>query len=387
MRRNRNGWLGGTRRRNEFRDRAKDALHFFSRTGTCMNAANNCVEYALREGRPLLSSLSFYFGIKRSRISNESKIAVNDCGTVEFRILYVVKINKSIGRTVMFVSEKLACFNLGRRACNDNPLCGIAAGTYNNAIMRFRRGYTAMTQEINVSTNSSHGRALCKKAHERMLFLEDGLILPQIFRRNIAVFKIFIGAGAKEIGIIHFEASGPTVETTFKIAPFRETMGESNKVIVKRPLLDGSIECLSLRMSQLISVIVLETCDEHAAIAMRFVGRRFNNRDIIGQGWISADAFDETLGLGCDRTEFHCIVGVPKNGRCILPQMIPVGKINEFKRIELGKLLAWQMAGNVIQDLNNPLLLIGHNGADYTTKNVFVCNGVKTERKNNNETD
>ena len=369
MRRNRNSRLGGTRRRNEFRGRAKKALHFFSRAWTCMNAANNCVEYALREGGLLLSSLSLYFGIERSRISNESKIAVNDCRAVEFRILYVVKINKSIGRAVIFLSKNLASFNLRRCACNDNTFCGITARAYDNAIVRLGRGQVAILQEINISAKNSHKGCLCKEAHERILFLEDGFISPEVFGRNFTVFKILVSAWAKEIGIFHLDTSGPTFEALLKIMPFGKTMGESNKIIMKRPLLDGRIKSFNLSRTQLISIERPAACDKKTTTA-GFTSRSFNNRNVTGQRRIITDTLDEKLRLRCDRAIFHCVVGVPKNRRRILPQMVSVGKINEFKRVELGKLLAWQTTGNVIQDLNNPLLLIGHNGADYTTKGI-----------------
>lgn len=362
------------------RDRAKNTLHFFSGARACMNAANNCVEYALREGHLLLSSLTLYFGIERSRISNESKIAVNDCGAVEFRILRMVKINKSIGRTVKFVSEELTCLNLGRRACNDNAFCGIAARVYNNAIMRLARGQVAMPQEINITANNSHEGSLCKKAHERILFLEDGLISLEIFRRNITVFKIFISAWTKEIGIFHFEASGPTLKTPLEITPFRETMGESNKIIMKRPLSDGSIKSFNLCRTQLISVERLAASDKKTT-ATGFAGRSFDDRNVTGQRRFFADALNEELRLRCDRAIFHSVIGIPKNGSCVFPQMVPVGKINELERIELGKLLAGQMIGNVVQDLNNPLLLVGHNGADYTTKKTS-CTTIRKQNEN-----
>ena len=351
-----------------FRSGAKNTLHLFSRAGTCMNAANNWVEYALREGSHFLGALLLDISIKRNRVGDVSEITVNDSISIEFTVLSRAKINKRFRGATMFYGKSLAIFNLGRGACNDNASCGIAARTYNNAVMRFRRGYTAMTQEIDISANNGHGRNLSNKVSEESFFFEDGMISLQVFRRNIAVFEIFIGARAEEVGISHLEASCPTIKAALEITPFGKTMSEGDEIIMKRPLVDGGVKCFDFRRTQLIGVERLAACDEKTTAAARLIGRSFDDRYVTCQRRIFADTFDEKLRLRGDRAIFHCVVGVPENGRRILPQMVSVGKINKLECVELGKPLAGQMTGDVVQDLNNPLLLIGHNGADYITK-------------------
>lgn len=305
-------------------------------------------------------------GVRFGCVDNPCKIAIDDGKLAKTGVLARSDMNESFGRIAKSSCDFASSFKLGGCKRKNNTFGRVVSGIHHKTEVWFCGCDSTMFHEENVTTIEIHASLLHPYTSKGSLFCKNFLVHGKDIVGNVAIFTTLHGTRIEELRIFHLNSCRAIVNTLLGSLPLREDMCEINKVVMKRHLRKCGIKRLLLCHAYLGGVVGMKRTDEHDSAAIVGSACGFHNRDVFGQSRIFAYVLNEPFGSGCNGAVFHGVIGVPKYRRGIFTQMIPVGEINELESGEFVYLFARQISGNVIQNLDDPFVLICHNGGNYS---------------------